>query len=249
MSIQQQEHDDDKDDDSVLNDVLPAPEGSESTEPMNTPGDNPYRSVSLKDDIVADHGANYLAALPMYRDMQAVVQIDSQVKQIEEINILHELDGYVNGTHPLAFTARANAADTPNYWQVMHHPDAYLFEKAMKDEIKALVDLDAWEVIDECDVPDTPEGIRRIVINSTWAFNVKRFPNGSIKKYKAHLCMRGDQQIKDVDHFETFSPVVSWSTVRMVMTLAADFPKGKEVYMAFPCGWEESGKVLKLTKT
>eukprot|EP00957_Ditylum_brightwellii_P071661 5447906-Ditylum_brightwellii.AAC.1 len=72
--------------------------------------------------------------------------------------------------------------------------------------------------------------------------------------------MRGDQQIKDVDYFETFSPVVSWSTVMMVVTLAvnlglkskqvdytnafvqAGLPKGKEVYIAFPCGWEELGK-------
>eukprot|EP00957_Ditylum_brightwellii_P120974 9226667-Ditylum_brightwellii.AAC.1 len=88
MSTQQQEHDDEGDDDSVLHDVLPAPKGAENTEPVNTPGDNHCGSVSLK---------------------------DAMVKQIEEINNLHELDGYVNGTHPLAFTARANAADTPTY--------------------------------------------------------------------------------------------------------------------------------------
>eukprot|EP00957_Ditylum_brightwellii_P076437 5809484-Ditylum_brightwellii.AAC.1 len=95
MPTQQQEHDDNKDDDSVLNDVLPAPEGVESIEPVNIPGvmperqypaqalqnnhvvclgleDNPYGSVSLKDVMVADHDANYLADLPMYRDMRAV---------------------------------------------------------------------------------------------------------------------------------------------------------------------------------
>eukprot|EP00957_Ditylum_brightwellii_P066964 5083167-Ditylum_brightwellii.AAC.1 len=64
MPTQQLEHDDGKDDDSVLNDVLPAPDGVESTEPVNAPGDNPYRSISLKDAMVADHEANYLAALP-----------------------------------------------------------------------------------------------------------------------------------------------------------------------------------------
>eukprot|EP00957_Ditylum_brightwellii_P045325 3435951-Ditylum_brightwellii.AAC.1 len=43
MSTQQQKHDDDNDDDSDLNDVLPAPEGVESTEPVNIPGDMPER--------------------------------------------------------------------------------------------------------------------------------------------------------------------------------------------------------------
>eukprot|EP00957_Ditylum_brightwellii_P177810 13544278-Ditylum_brightwellii.AAC.1 len=98
------------------------------------------------------------------------------------------------------------------------------------------------------------------VIYSTWAFKVKRFPDGSFKKYKAYLCMRGDQQRKDVNYFETFSPVVSWSTVRIVMTVAlhlglkskqvdyanafvqTDLTKGEEVYMTFPCDWEESCK-------
>eukprot|EP00957_Ditylum_brightwellii_P039531 2990449-Ditylum_brightwellii.AAC.1 len=88
-----------------------------------------------------------------------------------------------------------------------------------------------------------------------------------VSRKKAHLCVRSDQQIKDVDYFETFLPVVSWSTVRMVITLVVDFglkskqvdytnafvqtdlPKEEEVYMAFPHGWEEPGKVLKLTKT
>eukprot|EP00957_Ditylum_brightwellii_P200663 15297285-Ditylum_brightwellii.AAC.1 len=87
MSTQQQKNDDIKDDDSVLNDVIPAPEGVESTKPVNTLGamperqypaqalqnnpgvhfgfeDNPYGCVSLKDAMVADHEANYLAALP-----------------------------------------------------------------------------------------------------------------------------------------------------------------------------------------
>eukprot|EP00957_Ditylum_brightwellii_P126791 9664653-Ditylum_brightwellii.AAC.1 len=61
--------------------------------------------------------------------------------------------------------------------------------------------------------------------------------------------MRDDQQIKDAGYFETFLPVVSWSTVRRVMTLVTDLPKGGEVHMNFPHGWEGPGKVLKLTKT
>ena len=41
MPTQQEEHDDEGDEDSALNDVLPAPEGAESTEPVTTPGGMP----------------------------------------------------------------------------------------------------------------------------------------------------------------------------------------------------------------
>jgi hypothetical protein len=39
-------------------------------------------------------------------------------------------------------------------------------------------------------------------------------------KNKARFCVRGDKQIAGVDYFESYAPVASWSTVRMVMNLA-----------------------------
>eukprot|EP00957_Ditylum_brightwellii_P141349 10770196-Ditylum_brightwellii.AAC.1 len=60
----------------------------------------------------------------------------------------------------------------------------------MKDERKDLVDFEGWEVIDESDIPVTPVGIRKTLIDITWVFKVKRFPDGSVKKYKACLCVR-----------------------------------------------------------
>ena len=63
---------------------------------------------------------------------------------MQEISRFQELDGFINGTHPLALAARANVADTPNYWQAMNCADAELFERAMLEEMKALEDLKAW---------------------------------------------------------------------------------------------------------
>ncbi len=39
------------------------------------------------------------------------------------------------------------------------------------------------------------------------------FPDGLIKKFKARFCARGDQQIKGIDFFETYAPVVQWTTI------------------------------------
>ena len=57
------------------------------------------------------------------------------------------------------------------------------------------------------------------VIDSIWAFKLKRFPDGMIKKFKARFCARGDQQLEGVDFFETYAPVVQWTTVQMMLIL------------------------------
>ena len=52
-----------------------------------------------------------------------------------------------------------------------------------------------------------------------WAFKLKRYPDGSPMKFKARYCVRGDLQREGIDYFETYAPVIQWSTVRLVLTL------------------------------
>ena len=42
-----------------------------------------------------------------------------------------------------------------------------------------------------------------------------------MRKLKARLCAGGHRQIKGVDFFETYAPVVNWNTVRLLLILAA----------------------------
>ena len=58
------------------------------------------------------------------------------------------------------------------------------------------------------------------VLPSTWAFKCKRYPDGRVKQFKARFCARGDQQQEGIDYFETWSPVVQWTTVRVMMILS-----------------------------
>ena len=55
----------------------------------------------------------------------------------------------------------------------------------------------------------------------TWAFKIKRFPDGLVRKLKSRWCCRGDRQVKDVDFFDTYAPVVKWTTVRLLLILTA----------------------------
>jgi hypothetical protein len=133
----------------------------------------------------------------------------------------------------------------------------------MRLEIATLENIDAWSVIDRDN---------HHVIVSTWAFKCKRYPDGLIKKFKARFCAQGDQQLEGIDFFETYAPVVQWTTIRLMFILEillglkskqgdvkcaflhADLEPGENVYVEMPLGFTQylkNGiqKVLKLKKT
>ena len=53
-----------------------------------------------------------------------------------------------------------------------------------------------------------------------WSFKRKRHPDGTFNKCKARLCCHGGQQQWGVNYWDTYAPVVSWSSVRILLTLA-----------------------------
>jgi hypothetical protein len=61
------------------------------------------------------------------------------------------------------------------------------------------------------------------IFPSTWAFKIKRFPDGTVKKIKAHFCAQGDRQELGVNYIESWAPGVQWSMISIVMVLAATF--------------------------
>ena len=116
--------------------------------------------------------------------------------------------------HVLKAANAQNAADNPSFQQAINGPFAEKWWEAMEIEMATLEsDLDAWELVTKED------GMN--ILPSTWAFKIKRFPDGLVKKYKARFCVRGDKQKEGIDYFETWSPVVQWTTVRSTIILAA----------------------------
>lgn len=93
----------------------------------------------------------------------------------------------------------------------MKGPFADEYWKAAQVEVATLEAMDAWTVVDKED------GMN--VLPSTWDFKCKRFPEGSVKKFKGRFCARGDKQEKGVNYFETYSPVVQWITIRFMFVL------------------------------
>ena len=121
--------------------------------------------------------------------------------------------GLPDWASPMLLGAKANSADTPRWDEAMNGPDRDGYWDACVKELHTLeTKKDAWEVVDRKDWMK--------VLPSTWVFRCKRFPDGTVKKLKARFCVRGDQQVEGIDFFETFAPVVSWITVRLLLALS-----------------------------
>jgi hypothetical protein len=114
---------------------------------------------------------------------------------------------------PFALAAKANDAYTPNWNQAMNGPHAEGFWEACKKEVQTLVKMDVWDVVDREDWMK--------VIPTTFALRIKRFPSGLVRKLKSRLCIRGDLEVENVHYWDTYAPVVSWNTVRLLLILSA----------------------------
>jgi hypothetical protein len=123
----------------------------------------------------------------------------------------------VSYVHPLFLKAHsaASKADKPSWREATRGKFDDEYWEAMKLEIATLENIDAWPVIDRYDSNGAPHH----VIPSTWGFKCKRYPDGHIKKFKARFCARGDKQLKGIDFFETYAPVVQWITIRLMFIL------------------------------
>ena len=156
--------------------------------------------------------AQFLHSLD-WSDVLSTLPEGSWKTMLTNINLHTTDEGLVEWLHPLALATKANNEDNPNWNEAMNGPNSEGFWEAMATEINTLFNkMGAWEIVDR-------EGWMN-VLPSTWAFKCKRFPDGLIKKLKARFCVRGDKQLEGIDYFETFAPVVSWTTVRLMLILS-----------------------------
>jgi hypothetical protein len=83
----------------------------------------------------------------------------------------------------------------------------------MMEEYASIMKNDVWEVV--------PKLESKKVVGSKWIYKVKHATDGSVDKYKAHFVAKGFSQREGVDYEETFAPVARYSSIRIVISLAA----------------------------
>jgi hypothetical protein len=126
----------------------------------------------------------------------------------------------------------------------------------MNDEIESMKTNQVWDLV------NLPPG--RQTIGNKWVLKVKRKANGSIERYKARPVAKGYTQQEGIDYEETFSPVVRFASIHLILAIVAymnlelyqmdvkiAFLNGEldeEIYMDQPIGFVANGQERKVCK-
>jgi Reverse transcriptase (RNA-dependent DNA polymerase) len=195
------------------------------------------------------------------REVRAPVHLQDYVVYETTTDVLqvHPESDYIHPTHYSEYRdddvtfAASTDPDTLYLHEAMREPDRANFLAAMQDEVQAQTDNKNWEVVPRGALPT---GTR--VLPAVWAMKRKRkVLCGTVYKWKARLNVDGAKQVHGLDYWETYAPVASWSTIRLVLTIAVrnkwtirqvDFvqafpqaPIEAELYMEIPKGFNVGG--------
>jgi hypothetical protein len=95
----------------------------------------------------------------------------------------------------VAYAMQMQYPDVLTHAQMKQQVDANKFIEAQRPEIHSLMDINTFEFIPKIDLPP-----RTRYIDLVWTYRRKHHPGGSLKKYKARLCVNGSRQIQGIDY-------------------------------------------------
>jgi len=167
----------------------------------------------------------------------------------------------VSEQHPefAAFAAYATASpdlasqyNTPStFAEATTGPEAARWKSSIKRELQSLKDHSVLHIMPRSDMPSGAKPIK-----TKWVFRIKQTSTGEVDKFKARITACGYAQRYGRDFTETFSPVASTASIRLLFVLAAYYnlslhqfdvstaflygllPEGERVYLNVPEGLE-----------
>ena len=158
-------------------------------------------------------------------------------------------EDHINGAyetqHPLVFKASTDP-DIMYMHEAMKQPDKKEFVKAMQKEVEDQMSNGNFSIIHKSDVPKG-----KSILPAVWQMRRKRdIQSRQVKKYKARLNIDGSRMKYGLHYDQTYAPVASWNSIRLLLILVATFgwytqqidyvlafpqaPVEKETYMKIP---------------
>ena len=153
-----------------------------------------------------------------------------QARVVEYHDFLdRNFDGTSTNLNPLAHIYQSTMANNETYTmkEMMQQPDKHKFMEAMHDEVQSMFREGIWETVPKSvmrqyyrNKREAGLDIKRHQIMMIWSFKRKRRPDGTLVKHKARLCCHGGQQQWGINYWDTYAPVVSWSSIRILLIMA-----------------------------
>eukprot|EP00984_Skeletonema_dohrnii_P006298 scaffold2255_cov139-Skeletonema_dohrnii-CCMP3373.AAC.1 len=117
----------------------------------------------------------------------AQASVNSVIHQCNVINA--NFDGSLNQIHHMVLAASKSNNETYTFREMLKQDDSHEFIKAMEKEVEDHESRGHWEVVERSTLPS---GVK--TIQAIWSFRRKRFPDGTLNKFKARLCAHGGMQ-------------------------------------------------------
>ena len=163
---------------------------------------------------------------------QNQVTLTNALTHLMEISSLE--DNTLNEIFLQEYTALETAAgeNTLTYRQAMKADDKDKFEEEMEKEMERFVTKESFEIKHYKEIPKGQH-----ILNAVWTFKRKTTPSGQVYRHRSRLCVDGSRQEEGKDYNNTYSPVVNWTTIRLLFILSLIFDlKSRQVdyVQAFP---------------
>lgn len=95
--------------------------------------------------------------------------------------------------------------------EALNGPESKFWRSSMEEELESFKKNDAWELVDK------PRD--STVVQCKWVFKKKYDSVGNVR-YRARLVAKGFSQKAGIDYHETFSPVLRYTTLRLLFSIA-----------------------------
>ncbi|UYV73051.1 hypothetical protein LAZ67_10001674, partial [Cordylochernes scorpioides] len=198
------------------------------------------RKIRISKDVTFDEKATPHSDRESTKPKEIIFQINSAPDEspvattnipVQEMLPVSDISSHPMITRSKVSNSQCNfaLADEPsNYIDAITSSDSERWKLAMDEEIDALNKNKTWTLERLAD-GHKPIGCK-------WVYKIKTESDGTIKWFKARLVAKGYSQIKNVDYFDTFSPVVRYDSLRILLSHTASermFLKQFDVKTAF----------------
>ena len=193
---------------SEVSEGAPEAQPAAAQEPPSSPAEDGEAQVPLR-----------RSARQRKINQRLIAAFEAEIQKVgnyEAYEVLASWQDETQDLHPLQALAASADPDTMYLHEAMKQPDRKQFIVAMEEEVRAQSDNKNWKIVRKSEVPKDAT-----ILPAVWAMKRKRrIDTREVYKWKARLNIDGSKQTKGVNYWETYAPVASWSTIRLILLMA-----------------------------